>query len=427
MLTDPAKIREKYSYWRMRQLYSTFIGYAIFYFLRKNISLALPVMETTLGLNKAQLGLFLTLHNLLYGISKFLNGILGDRANPRYFMVAGLFLSALMNIFFGFSTGLYTLGIVWMLNGWFQGMGFPPCARILSHWFSPKERGTKWAIWNTSHQTGGAIILILSGYLAQNYGWKSCFFVPAAIALIVAIFLLERLRDTPGSLGLPPVEVYTEEEGTPDNIKKEQKIEDFKEFLIQYVFKNKFIWIMCFANFFVYIIRYAFMDWAPSFLNQTRNVELSHAGWMTAGYEIAGIAGSLIAGWLTDRYFKSRRGPVCVIYMLLTLLSIFIFWMIPPGYAMVDTFMLLSIGFFIYGPQFLLAVMTADIATKKAAATAIGLTGLFGYLSGIVSGWGLGLVVDKFGWDGGFLMLVICAGISTLLFALTWNVLPTTN
>jgi len=169
------------------------------------------------------------------------------------------------------------------------------------------------------------------------------------------------------------------------------------------------------------------MDWAPSFLNQTRNVELSHAGWMTAGYEIAGIAGSLIAGWLTDRYFKSRRGPVCVIYMLLTLLSIFIFWMIPPGYAMVDTFMLLSIGFFIYGPQFLLAVMTADIATKKAAATAIGLTGLFGYLSGIVSGWGLGLVVDKFGWDGGFLMLVICAGISTLLFALTWNVLPTTN
>ena len=423
MIKDPEKIRSTYKYWRTRQLYSSFIGYSIFYFVRKNISLALPVMEKTMGLSKAQLGLFLTLHSLLYGVSKFLNGILADRANPRYFMATGLLLSAIMNFIFGMSTGLYTLGIVWMLNGWFQGMGFPPCARILSHWFSPGERGTKWALWNTSHQVGGAIILVFSGYLAQHYGWQSCFIVPALIAMIVSIFLLERLRDTPGSLGLPPVEIYMEEKGSSKSNKKEDP--DFKNFLIEHVFKNKFIWIICFANFFVYIIRYAFMDWAPTFLNQTRNIELTHAGGMTAGFEIAGLAGSVIAGWLTDRFFKSKRGPVCVIYMVLTLLSIGLFWKIPAGYPVLDSIMLLFIGFFIYGPQFLVGVMTADIATKRAAATAIGLTGFFGYLSGVISGWGLGMIVDKYGWDGGFILLLICSALSTLLFALTWNVVPT--
>ena len=424
-LVNPEEIKDTYKYWRTRQLYSTFIGYAVFYFVRKNISAALPVMEASLGISKAKLGLFLTLHSQLYGISKFLNGILGDRANARYFMVAGLLLSAIMNLIFGLSSALYTLGIVWMLNGWFQGMGFPPCARILSHWFSPKERGLKWGIWNTSHQVGGAIILILSGYLAQHYGWRTCFLVPAVISIAVAIFLLDRLRDTPGSLGLPPVEVYTGE--VIEKKSEETKAEEipFKTFLIENVFKNKYIWIICCANFFVYVIRYVFMDWAPTFLSQEREVSLTIAGGMTAGFEIAGLAGSLIAGWITDKFFKSKRGPVCVIYMVLTLFSIFIFWKIPAGYPLVDTLMLLLIGFFIYGPQFLVGVMTADVATKRAAATAIGLTGFFGYSSGILSGWGLGMIVDNYGWNGGFILLIICSILAIILFSLTWNVKPT--
>lgn len=425
MLHSPQEIKETYDYWRLRQLYSTFIGYAVFYFVRKNMSAALPVMEATMGISKANLGLFLTIHNQLYGISKFLNGILGDRANARYFMATGLLLSAIMNLIFGLSSGLYTLGIVWMLNGWFQGMGFPPCARILSHWFSPKERGLKWGIWNTSHQVGGAIILVMSGYLAQHYGWRSCFLVPAVISIAIAIFLLERLRDTPGSLGLPPVETYTGEEQTDSTSKKEMDRIPFKNFLMEYVFKNKYIWIICFANFFVYVIRYVFMDWAPTYLSQERGISLTMAGGMTAGFEIAGLIGSLTAGWITDKFFKSKRGPVCVIYMILTLISILIFWKIPAGYPMIDSIMLLFIGFFVYGPQFLVGVMTADVATKRAAATAIGLTGFFGYTSGILSGWGLGLIVDNYGWDGGFLLVVICSMVATVLFTMTWNVIAT--
>ena len=148
------------------------------------MSLALPGIEAELGITKAQLGLFLTLHGLLYGVSKFVNGTLGDRVNPRYFMALGLALSASMNIFFGMSSTALAFGIFWMLNGWFQGMGFPPCARSLTHWFAPRERGTKFAIWNTSHSIGASLILILNSFLVV-YSWRLCFYVPAAIALLL--------------------------------------------------------------------------------------------------------------------------------------------------------------------------------------------------------------------------------------------------
>src|SRR5262245_60112537 len=125
MLSDPAQIKAKYRHWQWRVLISTIIGYALFYFVRKNISMAIPAMGKDLGITKADLGLFLTSHGLLYGVSKFANGIWGDRANARVFMVTGLLLSAAMNIFFGLSSAALALGVFWMINGWVQGMGFP--------------------------------------------------------------------------------------------------------------------------------------------------------------------------------------------------------------------------------------------------------------------------------------------------------------
>ena len=127
-LTDPAEVTKKYPYWQGRVLLASIIGYATFYFVRKNLSIAMPAMEHSLGIGKANLGLFLTLHGLLYGVSKFANGFLADRSNARAFLVTGLVASAVLNVMFGFSSAVVAFGVIWMLNGWFQGMGFPPCA-----------------------------------------------------------------------------------------------------------------------------------------------------------------------------------------------------------------------------------------------------------------------------------------------------------
>lgn len=276
-ITGTAEIASEYRRWQRRVLFSSIIGYATFYFVRKNLSIAMPVMESSLGIQKTQLGLFLTMHGLLYGVSKFANGFLGDRANARVLMVSGLAMSAILNVLFGFSSTVIALGVIWTLNGWFQGMGFPPCARLMSNWFSPKELATKFSLWNMSHPIGGGLIVVICGYLV-GINWRLCFFVPAALALACASFLWFTLPDTPPSVGLPEVE------GTGRRVTKKESSKEFKSFIYEQVFRNKYIWIVSFANFFVYIIRYAVLDWGPTLLTESKHIKIAHAGWMVAGF-----------------------------------------------------------------------------------------------------------------------------------------------
>ena len=412
-LTDPAEIAATYRHWQRRVLLTSIIGYATFYFVRKNLSVAMPYMEKGLGIQKTSLGLFLTLHGLLYGVSKFANGFLGDRANARSFMSIGLAASAMLNVLFGFNSAAVALGVIWMINGWVQGMGFPPCARLLTHWFSPKELATKMSIWNSSHPIGGGLIVILCGYLVV-INWRLCFYVPAAIALVVAIFIWFTLPDTPASAGLPEVE------GTQSESLRQESREDFRAFVIEHVFRNKYIWIVSLANFFVYIIRFAVLDWGPTLLTESKHIKITHAGWMVAAFEICGLGGAMLGGWITDRFLGGRAVRACVVYMAMAGVSIFLFWKIPLQSELLTTGLLGAAGFFIYGPQCLLAVAAANLATNRAAATAIGLTSIFGYASTVLSGWGLGALVQHYGWEAGFAGLIIVSALGTLVFAVAW-------
>jgi phosphoglycerate transporter family protein len=416
---DWSVIQARYRYWRTRVLITTMIGYVMFYFVRKNISIAMPAIQDDLGISKADLGLFLTLHGVVYGISKFANGFLGDQTNPRYFMAIGLFMSASMSLLFGLSSGVLAFGVFWLLNGWFQGMGFPPCANSMTNWFSPKERGVKFAVWNTSHSIGAALVLVLNSFLV-GYNWRYCFFVPAALAFLGVIFIISRLRDKPESLGLPQVEVYKNEEAEvkPED---ENKKDGFRLFVRKRVFGNPAIWFLCLANFFLYTIRYAILDWGPTFLTEMKGIELQKAGWLVASYEGFGVLGMLSSGWMMDRLFQGRGGRAAMIYMLICSVAVLLFWKLPDASPPFYTMLLCVVGFFIYGPQALVGIIAANLATKKAAATAIGLTGLFAYLSTVLSGWGLGYLVMHHGWSVGFLILVVSGLAATFFFAFTWN------
>ncbi len=418
-LTDPAEIQASYRHWQKRVLISSIIGYALFYFVRKNLSVAMPAIGKDLGITKTDLGLFLTLHGLLYGVSKFLHGFLGDRANARTLMATGLILSAVVNVFFGFSSTVLALGIFWMLNGWVQGMGFPPCARLMTHWFPPRELATKMSVWNISHSLGAGLIVVLCGYLV-GYGWRLCFFVPAILAVLGAIFVLRTLQDTPPSVGLPEVEgtVRKPADGQQHN---PVVSDNYWRFLKTKVFNNPYLWLVSLANFFVYTVRYSVLDWGPTFLSETKGIQIHHAGWMVASFEVSGIAGMLLSGWLTDRFFGGRGVRMCVISMALAGISMLAFWKLSGQSRLLSTALLCSTGFFIYGPQSLIGTIAANLGTKRAAAAAVGLTSIFGYASTIPSGYGVGKLVQAHDWNMVFAGLVGFAAIGTVIFALAWR------
>ena len=207
-IEDEAEVKKQYKYWRFRIFYSMYIGYAFYYFTRKSFTFAMPALMESLNYDESQLGFLGTVLAITYGISKFTSGILSDRSNPRYFMSIGLILTGIMNICFGMSSSLFFFAIFWGLNGWFQGWGWPPCARLLTHWYSQKERGTWWGFWNTSHNIGGFLIPYIAAFSAQIWGWREAMFVPGILSILGGIFLMNRLRDTPQSLGLPPIEKF---------------------------------------------------------------------------------------------------------------------------------------------------------------------------------------------------------------------------
>jgi OPA family glycerol-3-phosphate transporter-like MFS transporter/OPA family sugar phosphate sensor protein UhpC-like MFS transporter len=414
-------------------------GYIFFYFIRKNLSMAMPLLESDLGIGKQELGLFLTLHGLLYGFSRFVNGIIADRVNPRWFMAAGLFLCALANFGFGMSNAVWLMGIFWILNGWFQGMGFPPCAKSLTHWFAAEERGVKFSIWNTSHSIGAGLVFLLNaGIILLFHDWRYCFFIPGTIAVFGAFFLLERLRDSPESMGLDPVENYyakkhgqiseqkndeisDEKTDEKQNEKSEPIQEGLGRTLYKHVYSNPAIWFISLANFFVYIVRFSILDWAPTFLKQAKGIDIAQAGVVSSCYELIGVIGMLCGGLLMDRIFRGRGSKVCFLYMLGCTITMGFFWWTNSSSVWVNALFLAVLGFFIYGPQCLIGVIAANVATKKAAAAANGLTGIFGYMSVIVTGWGVGFVAEKYDWNAVFLCLIGASFIAMLLFCFVLN------
>ena len=472
------KTTKSFAYWQWRTIFATMIGYALFYFVRKNFSFAIPGLSAEYGITKTSFGIILTLVTVVYGLSRFLNGLVADRINARYHMAIGLLLCAIANYAFGFGADLSTLitgetsgpqftnmmvlifGIIVLSNNLFQGTGFPPCARLLSHWIPANELSTKMSIWNTSHSIGASIVAILCGYVMGTMGsnmsanpeivaniaahlhvdmadadkmqsvldsaahigaWRWCFWIPATIALAGSLGIFIFLRDTPSSVGLP--EIHTV------NKKGKEGGEEYKAFLRKMVFRNKWIWILGVANFFVYIVRFAVLDWGPTFLKEARGMSLANAGWTVAVFEIFGIIGMLFSGWATDKWLKGKTHRTCLFCMLGVAVFMYIFFILPkdtPMWLMVVT--LAMAGFFIYGLQALIGISACNQATNRAAATANGLIGMFGYASGLVSGVGVGLFVDLMNkvnpdksWDYVFMGMIGIAILGIIVFMFMWN------
>ena len=137
---------QQYKQLRWRIFLSIFVGYAGYYLVRKNFSLAMPFLIEEQGFTKGQLGIALSAVSIAYGLSKFLMGSISDRSNPRYFMSAGLFVSAAVMFTFGFAPwateSITMIFILLFINGWAQGMGWPACGRTMVHWFSGNEHVT---------------------------------------------------------------------------------------------------------------------------------------------------------------------------------------------------------------------------------------------------------------------------------------------
>ena len=425
--------KHSFKYWQWRVIICSMIGYAMFYFVRKNFSFAIPLLNEEYGISNASFGIIMTLGGLIFGVSKFVNGILADRTNPRWHLAIGLAICVLTSFLFGFADKISTfftgstqgegfirgmvivMGVLYIINQIFQGCGFAPCNHLMVSWVPPKELATKMSIWNTSHSVGAFVVAVICGYLTR---WQLCFWVPAAIACVGVFFVILTLRDTPKSVGLPELPKVKGELDESEH--KDPKA--FKAFLMKKVFLNPVIWVLAVTDLFVYIVRFAILDWGPSMLTDM-GLSPELTGWTVAIFEVAGCAGMLCAGYISDKFFKSRSQRVCAIEMALVAVCLIALHFIQDAGLPVLFLVILALaGFLIYGPQALLGVTAANIATKKAASSAVGLIGLMSYLSTIITGWGFGALADRFGgWSWIFITMGALAVVGAVLILSLWG------
>lgn len=397
---------------------SSAIVYAFFYLTRKNLSMAQPGMLEEGVISTYAIGTMLTVHGIVYGLSRFVNGFWADRLNGRIFMTVGIALSALMNFLFGCTSLSILFAVFWVLNGWTQGMGFPPCAKMLTHWIHPKELATKMSVWNTSHSFGAVMALGLCSLLLGplGLGWRWCFYVPAVLAAGATLFCFFCVKDSPTEAGVEELEI----EGGKNEAESKASVTSAERRRL--VFGNRVIWLIALANFFVYIVRFGFLDWGPTFLKQFKGIPVAKGGLMTIAFELAAIVGTIFAGWATDKWFKGRGVRTCVFCMLFAALFSFGFWYLPSGAPIWQaTLLLMGAGFCIYGPQALIGIIAANQATKEAAAMANGFTGIMGYLSTTVSGIGVAFIKTHYGWGAALCSLAAFALIGMCLFLFAWN------
>lgn len=417
------EVKHLYPKLRFQVFMGIFIGYAGFYLIRNNIPLIAKVIQDEGWIDKVGIGIVANAVLISYGLSKFLMATISDRSNARYFLPLGLALSAVCNFVVAFvpavSASLALFAIIMFVNGWVQGMGWPPCGRVLVHWFSTNERGWKTAIWNTAHNVGGMAVGAIAAWGLSLTGgaWQAAFWLPAVFALVVALFAWLVIRDTPESVGLPPIEEYRDD---PAKVEVEKSQQPYWLIVLHHVILNPVMVYLALANVFVYALRYGVLSWTPTYLSEVHHASIAKGIAGFSLYELAGIFGTLACGWVSDKVFKGNRTITGIVFMIGVGLFLVLYWLAPVGtpYALLMTY-LFFIGAFIYGPVMLIGLQALDMSARNVAGTSAGFTGLFGYVLGAtVASTGTGWVIQHYGWNVTYAMLTSFVLLSIVLLML---------
>ena len=422
---DPALVAREYQRRRWSVFLSAAFGYGIFYLCRVNLSVVTQPMVDGGVLSPTEIGFIGSAMLVVYAVSKLGVGFLADRSNIRRLMSTGLLCSALINLALGSMRGFVIFAAGWALNGLAQATGSAPSVVAISHWFSPRERGTRYGIWSVSHSIGEGLTFAATAWLVATAGWRWGFWGPGLVALGVALILFRTLADRPQTYGLPPVTEYRNDrpaEPGPSDVSARQRE----------VLRTPAIWVLGLASATLYVARYGMDHWGVFFLQKAKGYSLKQAGGLMGTFPLLGLAGAASAGWLSDRLFGSRRNELALFLGLLEVAALSVLYAIPPGHGWADGAALGVFGFALGGLLvFVGGLMAVDIASQQAAGAAMGLVGAFSYAGAAIQNGVTGYLVDlgkrttgdltEYHFDQVFTFWIGTSVLSLLLVASLWR------
>ncbi len=426
--------------WRIRIFATTWLAYVGFYFCRKPFSLAKSSMQEEAGWSATDIGDLWATYLITYALGHFLASQMGTRLGPRRNVLLGMTMSILVTLAMGVTLDLPALFGLMAINGLAQATGWSGNVGTMANWFHKHERGRVMGAWSTNFTVGS----ITSGFVMawvlsfrdaplldvdflgvtlrwqEASPWRWCFYVGALVLAVIALqfFLFQRTR--PEDLGLAAID----DPVTPvDESKYEPPPGDGPGGLSRDAWIN--LLLVGGFYFFVKIVRYAVWSWSAYFLNRNYGMTDGEAAGYSIVFDLCGIPGVYLTGWLSDRFFGSRRAGVSL--AMLIGMTVATGLLMAFGDTGVEVFIVLLglVGFTLYGPD---ALMTGagsiDVGGRRAALYATALISGLGGLGPVVQELVIARMYDSKSGDLGpvFLLLFASAALSAMFCAaLVWR------
>ncbi len=404
------------------------LTYAAMYMARYNFPLANKALSDTYGWDKAQVGLIITTATLLYGISALFNGPIADRFGGRKAMLIGASGAFVFNLLFGLGAYLGVLGTgpvllgyfatVWTLNMYFQSYSALALIKVNSGWFHVRERGVFSAIFGSMIQSGRFLVFLLLGApLVAALPWQWKFFIPSAVVLVFAVLTWMVVRDTPKDAGLGDFDPEDATSGDTEAITL--------GYVARKVFTNPVAITIAVAEFCTGLVRGGFEQWFPRYMQEVQHLELSNPIFQKNALIIvgAGIVGAFVAGFASDKLFGHRRPPVAFIGYVIQVVCLTVIWKAPSMELVIAAFVMNSLAISMVHSM-LSGTASMDFGGKRAAATAAGMFDGMQYVGQSFVGWGMGMLLDHFGWGAWGSSMLGFAGLGAVLMLVLWNARP---
>lgn len=375
------------SAWRAKVFAATWLAYAGLYFARKPFYIAKASLGEALSLDATTLGGIGAAYLIAYAAGQFVNGALGAKFGPRVVLLTGMVVSVVANASFGFIDSAPVLMAFMALNGLAQSSGWSAGVGTMAAWFGRHERGRVMGWWATNFQVGGVGANALAAAILHAYGYQYAFFTGSAVLFAVWVLNVAWQRNRPEDVGLASVEDEATNPGLPQS-----------SGLPPGAWTN--ILLVALFYFFLKFIRYALWSWAPFFLKQNFELPEDQAGYVATVFDLCGIPGVVVTGWLSDRFFGSQRASISLIMVLALAASCGVLVTLGTHSLPVFVGCMVLIGFTLYGPDALVTGAGAmDIGSRRAAALAAGIISGFGSTGSVLQELVIGKLYDKGGGD----------------------------
>ncbi|XP_023669561.1 glucose-6-phosphate exchanger SLC37A4a isoform X1 [Paramormyrops kingsleyae] len=434
-----------YGYYRTSIFLAMFVGYTLYYFNRKTFSFVMPSVMQEIELDKDDLGLITSSQSLAYAISKFISGVLSDQISARWLFSIGLFVVGAINVAFSWSSTVVVFAGLWFLNGLGQGLGWPPCGKVLRKWFEPSQFGTWWAVLSCSMNLAGGLGPIIATVMAQSYSWRTTLSASGVVCVVVAVVCLLVIRNEPNDVGLPNIEPGTKK-GKGGASSDDSTL---KEFLL-----SPYLWVLSFGYLVVFGVKTACTDWGQLFLIQDKGQSTLMGSSYMSALEMGGLLGSIAAGYLSDRavarqglssYGNPRHG-LLLSMMSGMFVSMYLFrvtvapdspkepalWVVAlhplsvlTGLSEQEIWILTLgavFGFSSYGPIALFGVIANESAPSNYCGTSHAIVALMANVGGFLSGLPFSTIAKHYSWNTAFWVAEVTCAATTIGFFLLRNI-----